>query len=55
MVGEGSILGSFFVWNATHNKILTIDNLSRRLQVFVNCVASNKCDMENVGHLLSLL
>ena len=43
---------SFFVWEASHGKILTIDNLQRRGFSLVNRCYMCKGDSETVDHLL---
>ena len=43
---------SFFVWTAAHNRILTINNLIRRIHVLVNRCCMCCLDAETVDHLL---
>jgi len=42
---------SFFVWEATHGKILTCDNLQRRGKILVNRCYMCKNDLETGDHL----
>ena len=42
----------FFVWMATRNRILTIDNMIRRRQVLVNWCCLCRADAESVDHIL---
>ena len=43
---------SFFVWTATLNRILTLDNLIRCRQVLVNWCCMCRAAVESIGHLL---
>ena len=44
--------GSFFLWTATNDGILTIDNLVKRGRFLVNRCCLCYCDGESVDHLL---
>jgi len=46
---------SFFVWEASHGKILTIDNLQRRGITLVNRCYMCKGDSELVDHFIARL
>ena len=43
---------SFFVWEATHDSILTFDNLQKRGKILVNGCPLCKATAESVAHLL---
>ena len=43
---------SFFVWEATHDSVLTFDNLQKRGKILVNWCPLCKAAAESVNHLL---